>query len=254
MPTPRRAPHRRTDHQNPGSEAWIEVLDPDRFGATTPEERRAVASHWERSATAGLAAATHLARLSLQLLSLGAPPGLLTGAHEAATDAIDRARFAASLASAFSPAPLAPARRRARDVRVATELGAIVRELVEEGCVGATIAVVEAMSMAEQAHPALRDALALFASDQARQSALGWAALAWIVETHGGDAGRFAVAALDRAVASSLDVSEHVAVAVPELGVLASSDKAAARLRALREVIAPVRDEIARRANAAQAA
>ena len=70
-----------------------------------------------------------------------------------------------------------------------------------------------------------------------------------MVETRGAD-GRVTppIAAIDRAIDASLGVTERAAVSVPELGVLSSVDKSDARQRALDEVVAPLRDEIARRA------
>ena len=236
-----RPPHRtlRTDWTLPIDDLDVDSIDPTR--------RRALADHWTRIGATEHASVASFARFSLQLLALGAPPRLLAGAQEAALDEIEHARFAYGLASAFAGEPIGPGPLDLGGGDISSDVGSIVRDLVEDACVNETIGVVEAMTLAERAHPAVREGFALMAADEAEHAALAWGALAWMVDSLGPDVGRAALDALDLAVESSTYATERAGLTAPELGVLGGVDKAVSRARALEEVITPLREEIARR-------
>lgn len=153
---------------------------------TDPDLRHALATAWLRDALGEHASVAAFARFTLDLMSLGAPPELLSGAAEAMHDEIRHARHCFALASAYAQNDVSPG---ALDVGGAGDnrsLEAIVRDLVIQGCVAETVAGAMAGVAAEHCRDdGVRTILDGIARDEARHAALAWRTLAWLVRTRG---------------------------------------------------------------------
>ncbi|WP_437979642.1 ferritin-like domain-containing protein [Sorangium sp. So ce117] len=211
-----------------------------RLAELSVDQRAALAEHWTRAALLEHASIAAFARFALQLLSLSAPPELVGAAQAAMGDEADHARTCFELASAFAgrgvgPGPLAIdgalGGEGAREILVTT---------LREGCIGETIAAIEAAEAALHAtDPAVRRALEKIAEDETRHAELAF---------------RFAAWALDRDPSLASAVIDELAAASSELpspsepshggpllgfGVLSPQHRRAIRERALAQVIAP---------------
>jgi hypothetical protein len=119
-------------------------------------------------------------QLALQLLSLGAPAELVEQAHVAALDEIEHARICFALASAYGGQRYGPGALDAAAEASALELEALVCANVEEGCVGETLAALEAAEAARRAQdPVVRAALEAIAFDEEQHAQLGWSIWGW---------------------------------------------------------------------------
>jgi hypothetical protein len=161
-------------------DGWSE---PPASGA--PDSARA--TRWTRDALHEHASIGAFARLSLQLLGVGAPPALLRAAQQAALDAIKHAQLSFALASKLTGVQLRPGPLPLpHEVRIAYDLSTIAVEALLDG------AVCEALSAAE-ARARLRTvdddeeraALRLIARDEAEHAELAESIVAWCVETGG---------------------------------------------------------------------
>lgn len=207
-------------------------------GAPLPAAARArVAAEWLADAQLEHASVAAFARASLELLAVGAPAELLAGCAQAGLDEVRHARLCFSLAAAYGgeamqPGPLAFALPRAGG------LVALACDTFREGCVGETIAALTAMRAARRCEvPAVREALAAIAEDEARHAELAWATLAWAVRTGGAE-----VAEAVAAVAAELRAQALEGPALAEAG---GEDESAA-MAAHGRLAAAVRDEVRR--------
>jgi hypothetical protein len=147
--------------------------------------RAALASRWTEIALMEHASIAAFARFALEILSLGAPPELLVATHAAMADETVHARDAFALASAYAGKPLGPG-----NLDIGAALGArtpldIVRTAILEGCIGETVAAVEAAeALAHATDPAVREALARVTVDETRHAELAWRFVQWVLE-HG---------------------------------------------------------------------
>jgi hypothetical protein len=147
--------------------------------------RRRLAEHWSHAALLEHASVGSFAKFSFHLLAVGAPPAMLQACHQAALDEIHHARLCFALASVYEgslvgPGPLAiPA-----DVVGATDMLSIMGAVIEEGCVGETIASLEAAEALELAtDPQVCEALKVIARDEANHAELAWKFVAWALAT-----------------------------------------------------------------------
>jgi hypothetical protein len=124
------------------------------------------------------------ARFALELMSLGAPPELLVATQSAMADETIHARDAFALASAYAGKPVGPG-----VLDVSQALGArtpldIVRTAILEGCIGETVAAVEAAeALARATDPAVRTVLARITQDESRHAELAWRFVQWVLES-----------------------------------------------------------------------
>lgn len=146
------------------------------------------ADDWTRIARMEHASVAAFARLTLQLMALGAPADLLADVQRAAADEVEHARLAFALAARFSgravgpgPFPVDPA------AALETDPVAVAVAAVREGCLAETVsAALAAREAARAVDPDVRAALERIADDEARHAALSWRLVAWLVRT--GDA------------------------------------------------------------------
>jgi hypothetical protein len=147
----------------------------------------AVAARWMDAAAFEHASIASFAKLSLQLLALGAPPDLVADAHRAALDEIEHARFSYTLANrhaavAHGPGPL-PIPVDAQPV----SLVSLARETLADGAVNETLAALELDRAAQvEGDLGVRSLLEQMALDEERHAALAWRILAWAL-ARGGD-------------------------------------------------------------------
>jgi hypothetical protein len=204
------------------------------------EERVALANHWRQAAAAEHASIASFARVSLQLMALGAPSDLVASVHAAALDEVEHARLTFSLASSYSGFDEGPGALpvEALDVQP-LELHALALATFLDACVGETVGTVVAKESAERARdPRVRAVLETIARDEERHAALAWRTLAWAVRA-GGERVHHALAeallrideALAPVAARPLDLSAH--------GVLGSDQEEAVRRRAVEEIVVP---------------
>ena len=147
----------------------------------------ALAREWEADATLEHASIASFARLTLQLLALGAPPDLVALSQAASLDEIEHARSCFALASLYGGHAIGPDRL---DVEGAlsggSDLAVVASETVREGCIGETIAALLASEQLEYAgHPQVREVLARIASDEARHAELAWKIVRWAIAIGG---------------------------------------------------------------------
>jgi hypothetical protein len=154
---------------------------------TDPTLRARLADAWEHVARMEHASVAAFARFSLQLLSLGAPPDLLVRCHLAMADETRHARLAFALASAYRGSDVGPGPLSLEGaLEGADDLGTFVSLLVREGCIGETVASLEAgEASAACQDPVVAAALAGIAEDESAHAELAWRTARWAVTTFG---------------------------------------------------------------------
>ena len=110
--------------------------------------------------------------IARELTSFGAPATLRRRARRARIDEARHARILSRLARALGARPR---RQRLQDA-APRSLAVFLRENAREGCAGETMGALLALHQASHAKdPAIRDAMARIARDEARHAALAWA-------------------------------------------------------------------------------
>jgi hypothetical protein len=184
------------------------------------------------------------ARFVLELVGLGAPPELVILAQAAMADETRHARDAFGLASAYAGTALGPGPLDTDDALTARSPRDIVRTAILEGCIGETVAAVEAAeALAHATDPAVRDVLTRVTADETRHAELAWRFVRWVLESGAPDLRAATERELDDLIESAR-ASRHDGVAEQNEallahGVLDPARRAELRARVLAEVVAP---------------
>jgi hypothetical protein len=167
---------------------WRAALAP-RVDALSTAEREALAEAWLRDALAEHASIASFARASLELMAFGAPASLVEATHRAALDETRHAQLCFALASAYANRELGPgAFDFGGAVAIARDLATLAARVVIEGCVGETLAAIQASEqLALATDPTVRQVLAEIAEDEARHAELAWSTVAWALRAGGAE-------------------------------------------------------------------
>lgn len=179
----------------------------DSLPALAPEAARAAA--WANAGAGEHASVAAFARLTLQLLALGAPTDLLRGAQQAALDEIAHAEQCWALAQRFGAAELSAGPFPfPGDVAVGVSLAELASAAVREGCLAETLGAHVAQVAADLApEPDVRAALQRIAAEEATHAVLSFRIVAWALRV-GGAGVAAAVQAAFEAPCPRLDLAE----------------------------------------------
>lgn len=223
--------------------AWGAAARPD-VAQLSQETRAALADAWLRDALLEHASIASFSRFSLEMMAVGAPAELLDAAHDAARDEVRHAALCFGLASAYAGAALAPAPFAfGGGVEVSSDIAEIAARAVREGCVGETIAAVQASEqLALATDAAVRGALAIIAEDEARHAELAWRFVAWALKVGGGAVREAVSAAFEASFAAPPPDAPATDAPKDALAAHGRADSvvlAASHRRALRDIITP---------------
>jgi hypothetical protein len=230
-------------HEDAG---WSAPLAPQVDGLCEAD-RLALAARWTELALGEHASIAANARFILELLSLGAPVDFVRAAHEAMADETVHAREAFALASAYAGRPVGPGPLDMSGVLAASSPRDIVRTAILEGCIGETVAAVEAAeALAFAEDESVRVALERAASDEIRHAELAWKFLRWLIESGDPVLQNEVITCLAASLRSELRPADS-SVAAPARsndalrrhGLLDQASRAQIRRRVLVEVVAP---------------
>jgi hypothetical protein len=161
--------------------------------------RAQLAAQWRENGRTEHASVAAFARLTLDLMELGAPPKLLADAQRDALDEIAHTELCFALAreldgQALSPGPFPRAQPGATlSLGRTVALARLAVDSLVDGALheGLSARVVAQLAQAHP-HPRVQSMLRTIAGDEGRHAAHGWDVLAWCVH-EGGDAVRAAV-------------------------------------------------------------
>lgn len=143
-----------------------------------------LAEYWTRAALLEHASVAAFARFIMQLMSLGAPPALIEDAQAAVGDETLHAKLCFALASAYAGSNVQPLRL---DIDRALSAGSplqILRAVIREGCIGETLAAVEAAEgRAHATDTVVKQALSRIHADETRHAELAWRTVKWAIAT-----------------------------------------------------------------------
>ncbi|HVH41159.1 MAG TPA: hypothetical protein VM925_02415 [Labilithrix sp.] len=199
---------------SPG-EAWAKRSQAPRFVASLDDATRAaIADQWRENGRTEHASVAAFARLTLDLMALGAPPELVTAANQDSLDEIRHAEMCFGLARSIddraeSPAPFAEAARartlpRSRALALAAlAVDSLVDGALHEGVSARIIAKLARRTDDDIVRAILKE----IAADEGRHARHGWDVVQWCL-LEGGDvvaaALRGAVGRLPRAMRSAI--------------------------------------------------
>jgi hypothetical protein len=217
--------------------------------SAAPEVRRLAAARWLDAARAEHASIASFSRFTLQLIAVGAPAELLERSHQAGLDEIRHARVAFTIASAYAGTALGPGPLALGRDEVGYDLGALVRGTIEEGCVGETLAALEAEAARDHAACAeLRDALDRIHDDEGAHARLAFQTVSWGLATDPTLRG-----AAREAFARTLERHRHESLLEGALegelaahGILPAPERRRVRAAAIDEVLVPAIDDLFR--------
>jgi hypothetical protein len=159
---------------------WLDATLTPEPDSLTPIERAQLAAHWARLGQMEHASIAAFARFNLQLLSLGAPSHLVEACNRALADETAHARSCFALASAYGHDAVGPARLDLDRCFEDASLSAIAKLVLREGCLGETVAALEAVAAAEIAvDPAVKQTLERIARDELTHAELAFQFLRW---------------------------------------------------------------------------
>jgi hypothetical protein len=162
----------------------------------SPAARARLAAAWTDAACAEHASVPAFSRLSLTLMTMGAPAELVEAAHRAAIDEVGHARLAFALAEAYAGAPVAPgplAELRHAPAVTARSLSELAAESLIDGCLMEGVAAAAAAAAAGSARvldPVVRDILITIARQEHSHAELAWAIVTWSCEQGGPEVAR----------------------------------------------------------------
>jgi hypothetical protein len=226
------------------------LADPARSRASDdlrPELRAALLAGWTAQALMEHASVAAFARFALQLASLGAPPELLNRTATAMLDEIRHARSCFGLARRYSESELGPGPLPVAGALEASDMGSVVTACILEGCIGETVAAIEAAEALAHCEDAEASAvLQQIVAEETQHAELAWQFLVWALRAGPAEL-RAQAAAVFRA-----ELERPAAPVVPgELdqrllrhGLLSSALRQELRARVLRDVIAPSVDAL----------
>ena len=162
-----------------------------------------LADQWRENGRTEHASVAAFARLTLDLMALGAPPTLIAAANQDALDEIRHAELCFSLAFALdgkrvSPGPFPEAQRvgtlpRSRTLALAKlAVDSLVDGALHEGVSARIIAKLSQRSGV----PTIRAALREIAADEGRHAAHGWAVVRWCLDEGSAPVGHALLGAL----------------------------------------------------------
>jgi hypothetical protein len=220
---------------------WLGACAPPDCSRLSSEQRRQLASGWSRLGLMEHASVAAFARFTLQLLSLGAPAALVEQSQQALADELVHAGLCFGLASAYADEPLGPGPLPTEQALDLCSLEDIAALTLHEGCIGETMAALEASeARATALDPAVREVLARIEADERRHAQLAWRFVIWARNTGGPAVQRRILrelAAVREAPASSPPTSASFDGAAH--GLLSAEQRAEIRAAALREVVLP---------------
>ena len=224
---------------------------------TDPALRAAIARGWLDQGLMEHASVAAFARFTLQLLSLGAPADLVAASASAMGDEIRHARDCFALARRHLDHDIGPAQLALGGALDEMDLSAIVLGTLREGCIGETVAALEAAEALQHCQdPAARAVLARIAVEEGRHAELAWRFVAWALQmappsllehvrqtftaelTAPSTAGVAELSSLDR------ELARH--------GLLAAPLRAALRERVISAVVSPCAQALLAQAGAAR--
>ena len=151
-----------------------------------------LADQWRENGKTEHASVAAFARLTLDLMALGAPPALIASANRDALDEIRHTELCFSLAATLDGQPVGPApfpeaqRVRPLPRRRSLALAKLAVDSLVDGALheGVSARVIVKLSR-RCAVPAVRAMLKEIAADEGRHAAHGWAVTAWCLEEGG---------------------------------------------------------------------
>jgi hypothetical protein len=178
------------------------------------------------------------ARFALQLLGRGAPAELVAACHEAMSDETRHARIAFSLAAAYGERDFGPGALALDGALDDLDDASLLRLVVREGCIGETVAALEATEAATWASdPCIREVMAQIAADEGRHALLAWRYVAFEIARQPALA-HVVLAEIDQAMLER-DSARDTHGDLLQHGVIGTERRARLRASALAEVIRP---------------
>ena len=198
---------------------------------------------WTQVALMEHASIAAFARFTLQLMSLGAPASLIELATAAMVDETKHARACFAVASGYANAPLGPGHLAVERSLSESSLLEIVLNTIREGCVGETVAAIEAREAAEHAcDPAVRELLLQISEDETRHAELAYRFVKWALAQGGPALARAVRQEFAELAAERLPAHPALTDLDGELlrhGIVPGVMRQAIRARAFAEVILP---------------
>lgn len=226
--------------------AWAFGQAPDvtRLGVA---ERAVLSAYYADVALMEHASIAAFARFALELLSLGAPPELLAETHAAMADETIHARTAFALATAYAGHPVGPGRlavERSLSDRTALD---VARTAILEGCIGETVAALEAAeALAHATEPAVCAALKRVVLDETRHAELAFRFVQWALESGPRELRAATSTELLTLVGDEIRLAKEIecdglepSSVLSEHGLLGRATRAKIRQQALSEVVLP---------------
>lgn len=228
------------------------------------ELQELVGGHWAAIGLMEHASIAAFARFALQLMHLGAPLELLEAAQRAMFDETEHAKLCFDLASQILGRPVGPGKLSLHDALTDTSLAEIVRLTIREGCIGETVAAMEAFEGATAAvEPRIASMLQRIQQDELRHAELAWRFVQWALSQDESEvtpasigsrassirevvAGEFASALAELDAPLAARTISRTESACAGFGVLPEATRQHVRRLALRDVIAPCVSELLR--------
>jgi hypothetical protein len=207
-----------------------------------------LAQSWEEAAQLEHASIAAFARFSLQLLSLGAPAELIERTNQALVDEARHARMCFGLASRYRGRPVGPGQLDLHGALVEQSLFQIVELAIIEGCVGETVAALEAAEAAAHCmDEQVKAVLVQIADDESSHAELAWRFVDWALGQdptlvdHVRRVFSRQLGALARSPGKVFNPGPHASQ-----GVLSDEARKTIRRRALDSVVRPCADQLVR--------
>jgi hypothetical protein len=207
-------------------------------------ECETLSAHYARLGLMEHASVAAFARFTLELLAHGAPAALVTDAQRALGDEIEHARLCFTLASRYAGHAVGPGPLDVTHALGSVELASTLLTTFLEGCIGETLAALEARVALEQAtDDAVRQALARIADDEWQHALLGWRFVQWALPRCAG-VGRALREALNAALDAATPALPEPSAALQQHGVVRPGELSKLRRQALGDVVAPCLDAL----------